>query len=506
MRHNVRDFKDSAPDFRAVTLDGERAISFGPFRLLPTQRLLLEAGKPVRLGSRALDILIALVERPGDLISKKELMARVWPNTFVEPANLTVHVAALRRALSDGQGSNRYLINITGRGYRFVAPVTLGQDPMAVATAAARATRKHNLPLFLSPLIGRADAIATLAAQLSSNRLITIVGPGGIGKTSIALALAKEMIPHNEHGTWLIDLAPLSDPRLLPRALASALGLEIPCENALAALIAILREKQMLLAIDNCEHVIAAAAALAAGVLRGAPGVRILATSREPLRSEGEQVHCLAPLASPAATTSLSAAEILNFPAVQLFVERAAAAMNDFKLLDADAAVVADICRKLDGIPLAIELAATRVDAYGLQGLADRLDDRIALLTNGRRTRTPRHHTMSAALDWSYRLLSKSEQTVLRRLSIFSDDFTLRSAGAVASDDACLSTHVIDEVTELVAKSLVGAEARDAEPRLRLLGTTRAYALAKLAESGEFDAVARRHAVYSAAAANDKAA
>jgi DNA-binding winged helix-turn-helix (wHTH) protein len=349
--HDVRSFEDSGAGLRHVTLKGERAASFGLFRVLRTQRLLLEAGKPVRVGSRALDILIALVERPGEPISKAELMARAWPDTFVEPANLTVHIAGLRRALGDGQANGRYFINIPGRGYRFVASVTFGEDPMAVSAAALPATRKHNLPLRLTQLIGRADVLATLAAQLSLSRLLTIVGPGGMGKTSVALALTQELIPHYEHGVWLIDLSPLSYPRLLPRALASALGVEIRCENVLAALVAILREKQMVLAIDNCEHVIAAAAALAMGLLRE---VRILATSRERLRTEGEHVHRLSPLQSPLAARELTAAEILSFRAVQLFVERAAAAMNDFEFTDADAAVVADICRKVDGIPLAI--------------------------------------------------------------------------------------------------------------------------------------------------------
>jgi predicted ATPase len=242
--------------------------------------------------------------------------------------------------------------------------------------------------------------------------------------------------------------------------------------------------------------------------LRGAPGVQILVTSREPLRTEGERVYRLPSLESPPAGTGISADEALRFPAVQLFVERTAAAFGEFFLNDADAPLVADICRKLDGIPLAIEFAAARVDCFGIRGLAARLDDCLRVLTTGSRTKLPRQQTMRATLDWSYGLLTDAEQTVLRRLSVFSGDFSLRAAAAVASDETRAGNQIIDQVTELVAKSLVAAEAGEDEPRLRLLETTRAFALVKLVEGGEFDAIARRHAEYlrdaARAAAQDK--
>jgi predicted ATPase len=261
-------------------------------------------------------------------------------------------------------------------------------------------------------------------------------------------------------------------------------------------LIANLKDKQMLLVLDNCEHVIAAAAALAAEVLRRAPGVQVLATSREPLRVEGERVYRLPPLQSPPVATGISAEEALRFPAVQLFVERTAAAVGEFALSDADAPLVADICVKLDGIPLAIEFAAARVNCFGIGGLAARLEDRLHVLINGNRIAPPRQQTMRATLDWSYDLLRDAQQKVLRRLSIFPGEFTLQAAGAVISDDNFPSSKIIDQVTELVAKSLVVAEIRTPEPRLRLLGITRAYALEKLTESGEYDALARRRAEY----------
>jgi predicted ATPase/DNA-binding winged helix-turn-helix (wHTH) protein len=474
-------------------LAAERLVSFGPFHLLPAQRLLLEGDKPVRLGSRALDILIALVERPGELVGKDELMARVWPNTVVEESNLKFQISALRRTLG---GGNRYLVNIPGRGYCFTAPVTRSDGQVPSARQATGEKQVHNLPAHPTRVIGRADTVNRLAARLPRQRFLTIVGPGGIGKTTVALATAETLTTAYEHGVWLIDLGPLSDPRLAPTALASALGLEIRADNPLPGLIAFLRDKQMLLVLDNCEHVIEAAAALALAILKGAAGVHILATSREPLRVEGEHVHRLSPLASPPASAHLTAADALGFSAVQLFVDRATASLDEFELSDADAPIVADICRQLDGIPLALELAAARVDAFGVRGLAAHLDDRFRLLAEGRRAVPPRHRTLSATLDWSYRLLKEAEQRIFRRLAIFADGFTLDAAGAVAADATQPEREIIDQVADLVAKSLVAADVGDAEPRLRLLDTTRVYALEKLIESGEREQLARRHAEY----------
>jgi len=248
--------------------------------------------------------------------------------------------------------------------------------------------------------------------------------------------------------------------------------------------------------LDNCEHVIEAAATLAAAILRGAEGVHILATSREPLRVQGEHVQRLPPLSSGASSGHLSTDEALAFPAVELFVERTAERLSEFEFTDEDAPVVAEICRKLDGIPLAIELAAARVETFGVQGLAARLDDRFQFLTGGRRSGPPRHRTLRATLDWSYEVLSETERAMLRRLGIFMGGFTLEAACAVAADPTLLKSDIIDAVAELVEKSLAAVETTETEPRLRLLETTRAYALERLAESGERDAVAHRHAEY----------
>jgi predicted ATPase/DNA-binding winged helix-turn-helix (wHTH) protein len=477
--------------YEQSTSSVRQAISFGPFRLLPAQQLLLEGENPVRLGSRAMEILIALVERAGELVSKNELMARVWPNTVVEENNLKVHIAALRRTLGDGQPGRRYVATVPGRGYRFVAQVDLAEPAKQAGHYGAEAERVHNLPASQPRAIGRADTVIALLDQLPSRRLLTIVGPGGIGKTTVALALAETLIRAYEHGIRFVDLAPLSDPQFVPSALASTLGLAIHSDNGVPGLITYLQDKQMLLVLDSCEHVTEIAAALTEQVLNSAPGVHILATSREPLRAKGEHVHRLPPLELPPSWSGLTASEALAFASIQLFVERATANLESFELQDVDAPVVADICRKLEGMPLAIELAATRVDAFGVRQLSVLLDNRIRLLEYGRRTTLPRHRSLTAALDWSYEFLPKHERALLRRLSVFSSVFTLDSAHAVANDP---NSDVVEGVGNLVAKSLISADIRGAVVHYRLADTTRAYARQKLTESGEYEEYVRRHA------------
>ncbi len=435
-------------------MDGH-AISFGPFRLLAAQRLLLEGDKPVRLGSRAFDILAALVERAGEVVGKEELIARAWPQTFVEEANLKIQVSALRRALGDGQGGNRYVVTVPGRGYNFVAPIRREEPSRAAPSPTIAPAAPHNLPFAVTRMIGREEIVAALVARLSRQRLVTIVGPGGIGKTTVALAVAERMIASYEHGVWLVDLAPLGDPRLVPSAVATVLGLEIRTEDPLPGLVAALRDKRMLLLLDNCEHVIDAAASLAAAVLSGAPGVNILATSREPLGVAGEREYRLGPLSSPQPSSRLTAAEAAAFPAVQLFVERVTAIVEDFALTDANAPLVVEICRRLDGLPLAIEFAAPRVEVLGVEGLAARLDDSLRLLGARRRTAMPRHRTMRAVVDWSYGLLSEDEQRFFRALGIFAGGFTVEAAAAVAMD-AATTAHRCDRPPGRSGGEIVG--------------------------------------------------
>ena len=341
-------------------MDGH-PISFGPYRLLAAQRLLLDGDRPVRLGSRAFDILAALVERAGEVVGKEQLIARAWPRTFVEEANLKIQVSALRRALGDGQGGNRYVITVPGRGYNFVAPVRREEPSRASPPPTVASTATHNLPFAVTRMIGREEAVAALVARLSRQHLVTVVGPGGIGKTTVALAVAERVTTNYEHGVWQVDLAPLGDPRLVPSAVATVLGLEIRADDLLSGLVTRLRDKRMLLLLDSCEPVIDAAASLAAALLGRAPGVSILATSREPLGVAGEYDYRLAPLGSPQASSRLTAAEAAAFPAVQLFVERVTEVVEDFALADANAPLVVEIYQRLDGLPLAIEFAACRV-------------------------------------------------------------------------------------------------------------------------------------------------
>ena len=475
-------------------MDGQ-AISFGPFRLIAAQRLLLEGDKPVRLGSRALDILATLVERAGEVVGKDELIARAWPRTFVEESNLKFQVSALRRALGDGQGDHRYVVTVPGRGYNFVAPVRIEEPSRPPLPPTITPAGMHNLPLAVTRMIGRDDAVAALVARLSRHRLVTIVGPGGIGKTTVALAVAERIIPGYDHGVWLVDLAPLGDPRLVPSAVATVLGREIRGDDPLPGLVAGLRDERMLLLLDSCEHVIDAAASFAAAALAGAPGVKILATSREPLGVAGERGYRLGPLGSPQPSSRLTAAEAAAFPAVQLFVERVPAVVEDFVLTEANAPLVAEICRRLDGLPLAIEFAAPRAEVLGVEGLAARLDDSLSLLGAGRRTSMPRHRTMRAVVDWSYGLLTEDEQIFFRALSVFTGGFTVEAAAAVVMN-ADQRVTVIDRLADLVAKSLVVADVGGTEPRFRLLDTTRAYAIEKLDGSGEREQLVRRHAEY----------
>jgi predicted ATPase/DNA-binding winged helix-turn-helix (wHTH) protein len=472
--------------------DGETFV-FGSFRLIPAQRMLLDDGKPLRLGSRALDILITLVECAGETVSKEKLISRTWPDTVVDEGALRVHVAALRKALGDGRAGRRYVANNPGRGYAFVAPVTREHARPDPASADGPAV-VNNLPAPLTRIVGRDDTIAGLATQLGRRRFLTIIGPGGIGKTTVAVAVADRVRALYKDGAWFVGLASLADPGLVPSALGAALGVPPSGADPLRGLAAWLRDKAALIVLDSCEHVIDAAAALAEAVLKGAPGVSILTTSREPLRAEGESLHRLAALELPSDPVDLAAGDALHYSAVQLFNERAMAAVDGFTLADADVPAVLEICRRLDGIPLALELAAARVDVFGVRDLAAHLDDRFQLLTSGRRTALPRHQTLGAALDWSYQLLPEEERAVLRRLSVFVGDFPLEAAIAVASDPG--RSEAVDHVGNLVSKSLVAADPRGEVAHYRLLDTTRLYAFEKLKSSGELQQVARRHAEY----------
>ncbi|MGA2289801.1 ATP-binding protein [Bradyrhizobium sp.] len=473
-------------------------LSFGPFSLFAAERVLKRVDEPIPLGGRALDVLIALAARAGEVVPHKELISTVWPSVTVEDATLRAQIAAVRKALGDGRDGARYVANVSSMGYCFVAPVTRSSARQtAPVIGVTPAERVQRLPPRPARVVGRDDTVRALAEQLQAFRFVSIVGPGGVGKTTVAISVAYTLIDSFHDAVFFIDLAALTDPQLVPTAVASALGLMVQSQDPIAGLLAFIGDKKLLLVLDNCEHVIDVAAALAKRIVNEAPQAHILATSREALRVEIEHVHLLYSLNCPPEDAGLTAAEALRYPAAQLFMERAAASGYGVALSDSDAPILARICRRLDGVALAIELAAGRVGSLRICGIAKLLDNRFSLLWQGRRTALPRHETLNAMLDWSYHLLSEREKLVLCGLSVFVGDFTLQAAGFVASDTEIDEADVIDAVASLVAKSLISTIALN-ESTYRLLDTTRAYATAKLAERGEADRIARRHAIFYA--------
>jgi predicted ATPase/DNA-binding winged helix-turn-helix (wHTH) protein len=471
----------------------DTAIAFGPFRLLPKARLLEKDGAPLHIGGRALDILIYLASRPGEVVNKRELVEHVWADVNVDEGSLRFHVTALRKALGDSGAAPRYIVNVPGRGYCFTAPIARADAPPAAAPVQVR-----HLPAELTRIIGRSETIDKISAELSQHRFVTVVGPGGIGKTSVAVAVG-----HRQHAAFgadifFVDFGALRDLQLVASAIASVLGLTVSAADPVPSLVTFVRDKRMLLIFDSCEHVLDSLAPLAERLVREASDLHILATSRESFRTEGERVFRLFPLDCPPKRDALGAADVLAYPAAQLFVERVTASLGEFELGEDEAPLVADICRRLDGIALAIELAAGRVNAYGVAGIASLLNSRFALLWQGRRTAVPRHQTLSAALGWSYDLLPATESAILRRLSVFVGPFTLDAALAVAAGEGVSEPEAIEAIANLVAKSLIATPSTARPARYRLLDTTRAFATGKLAASGEAQAIARIHAQYFA--------
>jgi predicted ATPase/DNA-binding winged helix-turn-helix (wHTH) protein len=474
-----------------------QVAAFGAFRLRVTERILEKDGIPVKIGSRAIDILLTLVERAPNLVIKRDLISRVWGNLVIDESSLRWHIASLRKTLGDDESGVRYVTNVVGRGYCFAAPVTWTTKAPIAAEGEATSPRATRLPRQPLRIVGRDGAVRDLRKRLIEQRFVSIVGAGGIGKTTVALAVAHELLAEFPAAIHFLDLAAVEDPRLVAGALASELGISVVSDNPLPVILTFLREQRTLLVLDSCEHVIGAVAALAEGIFREAPQVHILATSRESLRAQGERVHHLPPLECPPAdAVSLTATQALAFPAVQLFVEQVAASGYPFELGEADAPIVGEICRRLDGIALALELAACRVGVYGVQGTASLLDKQFRLLWHGRRTALPRHQTLSATLDWSYNLLSGTEQRTLCHLSVFVGSFSLEAALGVITRDLDAG-EVTETLATLVEKSLVTLD-RAPTIRYRLLDTTRAYAWQKLVDRGEHLRTARRHCEYLA--------
>ncbi|TGP51596.1 transcriptional regulator [bacterium M00.F.Ca.ET.230.01.1.1] len=470
-------------------------ISFGPFTLVANERLLLRQGAPVDLGARAFDILTILAARPNEVVSKKDLLAHVWPDVTVEEGSLRFHMANLRKALGDGKDGARYIATLAGRGYCFVAPISRSGSRIDVHSEVA-ASHHANLPSRLIRMVGRADDAMALSTQLIATRFVTIVGTGGVGKTTVAVAVGHDLIEVFDGVVAFVDLGALSDPSLVATTVASTLGLSPQSDDAISELIAYLAGRRTLLILDTCEHVIDAAADLATRIFANTPQTHILATSREPLLVEGEHVYKLAPLACPPDDPELTVSVAQGFPASQLFVERAAASGARLDLDDADAKVVANICRKLDGMPLAIELAAGRVASYGLHKTAALLDERLTLLWPGQRTAPPRQKTLQATLDWSFGLLSEFERLVLRRLAVFVGHFSIEAALAIVTSPIADETLVFGAIDSLVAKSMIATRPAGATMRYRLLDTTRAYALQLEVHDAELTELAVRHVTY----------
>jgi len=474
----------------------EVAFEFESFRLFPSRRMLTDGSDNCPLGSRALDVLTCLVERAGEMVSKRELLERVWPGSPVDEANLRMNIAAVRKALGDGQGGRRYIVNLTGHGYCFVAPVRRVDVTPPAPSTTPQNEPQHNLPAELSRILGRDSEIQTIAMQLPMRRCVTLVGPGGIGKTTLAIAVARRVLPVYDDGAWFVDLSAISDNQLILPTVAQILGISLKTEDGLSSLVAHLQEKRLLLVFDNCEHVIDSVARFAEALFLGAPHVSILATSRETLRVTGEWVQRLAPMAVPPAGMSLSSAQAVSFSAVGFFVECAANVIEGFTLSDDDVPLAVAICRGLDGLPLAIELIAARIDLFGLAGLATVLEDPFLLLTEGRRGAFPRHQSLLRMLEWSYRLLTPSEQTILRRLSVFRGGFTLTDAVAIAAGEGVASDEIYCAVLTLSAKSLLSGEIHGAasQSQHRMLHVTRTLLSHKLQETAENARVLRKHA------------
>ncbi|WP_284618592.1 ATP-binding protein [Aquabacterium humicola] len=468
-------------------------LRFGRFELRSLEQRLLADGELVPLGGRAFDLLLALAQRAGQLVTRNELIEQVWPGRVVEENNLSVQVNALRKALGA-----EWLVTVPGRGYRFVAPAQPVPRAAAPPPEPPRGPRTR-LPAAQPLLIGRSEDLAALGTLIDQHRLVTVVGAGGMGKTRLAQALLQLRANAYAQSVCWVELGPVATAEALPAAVAAALELPLPPGDALAQLSQAMRGLQMLVALDNAEHLLDDVARLAQALLDAAPGLRLVVTSQAPLRLSSERVLRLGPMAVPQGV--LPAREAQAFGAVALFCERAAAADHRFVLADADVPAVIALCQRLDGLALAIELAAARAPLLGLARLLDALTDRLALLKSSRSRLAPaRQQSLRAALEWSVGLLTPIQQRLFRRLGVVAGSAGLdlvQQLGADAPDGTASDPWaVVDALDELIQRSLVDVQVADGDgtPRYRLLESPRALALERLAEAGEEQAVRERHA------------
>ena len=466
-------------------------MRFGAFEIDSARREIRVDGARVDIGVRGFDILRVLIEAEGSLVTKDQFIERVWGGVPIDENNLQVLISAIRKALGHRRDSIR---TVSGHGYRLIPDSQPTPDDLTRPQFPEPSLPSGNIPRPISRLVGREQCISDIRHLLKSQRLITLTGLGGIGKTRLALEIARRVNEDYPAGAWLLDFGSLEDGSYLPDAIASALGFEPPGSlTSFTRAAQRLRGRQVLLIFDTCEHVVSDAAAAAEIIIRVSPHARILATSREPLRAEGEFVFPVPPLYPPS-ETDLEKDEILGCSAVQLFLTRSRehrpASMSSQEELEA----VAIICRQLGGIPLAIELAAAQAATLGVVPLLNHLDTKLRLLQAGWRTATARHRTLEATFQWSYDLLCPASRIVLERLAVFSGSFDLQAATAVATSHDLDELAVIDGVADLVAKSLIALDCTGPRPRYRLLETTRAFAYDKLQSSGASDTIANRHA------------
>jgi predicted ATPase/DNA-binding winged helix-turn-helix (wHTH) protein len=478
-------------ELRPVYASGECEIDVA-------RRELRVLGAPVQVGGRAFEIIEVLAQSAGELVTKDELMDRIWPGAIVLENTLRVHTGAVRKAL----GPYRNLLKTeSGRGYRLLGDWTVRRHDAARPPSGLQRIQVSgdspvtNFPATVTHLVGRSAAVARLQDLMSAYRMVTLTGPGGIGKSTLGMKVARRILGEFPDGGWLVELASLSDPALVPSTMAGVLGLRLGSNNIVPESVAnAIGDKKLLLVLDNCEHLVGAVASLAETLLARCSNITVQATSRETLRIQGEHVYRVPSLDVPA-TDHIEATLILEHSAPELFITRIRELGLDFSSNTQNLAMIATICRHLDGIPLAIELAAARATALGIEHVAARLGERFALLTDGRRTAMPRHQTLRATLDWSYQLLSGEERELLNCLAIFAGTFSLQAASAVVAAGMDASD-IGGGMADLVCKSLVMRTAETATAEFRLLETTRIYVRDRLNESGALAEVARRHARY----------
>lgn len=462
-----------------MSMRDDRSATFGRYQIFPELRVLLRDGEKVDLGPRAFDVLWMLVAANGAVVSKDALIASVWGGVIVEENNLQAQMSAIRKAL----GADRDMITTEfGKGY---ALSVARQEPVAAPS---------DFPHPVTSLVGRAGELDEIQRLATERRFVTLTGPGGIGKTRLAIEAGHQLRAAFADGVYMAEMAKIAESDLVPAAIEACLQLSS----------AQLRGKRLLLIIDNCEHLAEAIAAQVEALLNAAPQLHILVTAQEPLDAAGEHVYRLAPLSVPPADAQ-SADQALAHASVRLFVERVAASLHSFALDDALASDVGAICRQLDGMPLALELAAARVPVLGIGGVLAGLNDRFKLLTAGRRTALPRQRTLRATVDWSHNLLDEEERRLFRRLSVFAGGFTADAARHVGAPEHEEAWDTIDVLSSLAAKSLLQPELNGPVPRYRFLETIRVYALEKLADSDEVAATARRHAAFFAQLARQAA-